>query len=487
MEKRSKTVFKIIAVSFVLLIAVMLKIIVADKTEYTLAAAGQHLEKTKVKIYRGMIYDRNLIPLVDCRSYILTVNGKDGGGMRYNITKRYDDRSLARHLIGYVDSKNDGVSGLEKRFNDYLSGAGSYVISEINDVNRKRIKNLPETVKNDGSRQSGICLTLDYHIQRAAESVLDRYKANGAAVCLDAESFDVLAMASRPDFDQNNVENYINGGGSELINRAVSEYNAGSIFKIVTAAAALENNAVKGDDIFYCGGSENIDGIDFVCNKNDGHKELNFYEAFAKSCNVCFYDTAILTGADRLYDMAKKFGLGQNVLGIEGERAGNADIGATRCDIANAAIGQGKILITPLQAARMAAVIANGGVMKNVNIVKNELGSDALLEKDLYSTSEKRIISKETAEKIKDMMYIAVSDGTGRAAYDKKLKICGKTGSAQTGWKTGESFMVHGWFVGFFPYNNPRYAMAVFLENGQSGAQAAKVFSDIAKEISTLG
>lgn len=483
MEKRSKIIFKLLAAAFAFLLAVMLKIIVIDKMKYTLAASEQHLVKTKVKIYRGMIYDRNLIPLVDCRSYILGINGEDGKNMRYNITKRYDERSLARHLVGYVDSKSEGVSGVEKRYNDYLSLSGSYVISEINDVNQKRIKNLPETVKNDGNQQSGICLTLDYHVQKAVENAFDNSKKTGAAVVLDVKNFDVLAMASRPNFDQNNIEKYINGGGSELINRAVSEYNAGSIFKIITASSALENGIAKGGDLFWCGGFENIDGKNFGCNKKEGHKNLNFYDAFANSCNVCFYDLAILEGSDRLCDMAKKFGLGEKVIGLEGEKSGNIEIGTTRCDMANAAIGQGKILITPVQAAKTAAIIASGGVSRNVNIVKQEVDQNGCDKRSLYYESEKRVISRESADVVKDMMYLAVSSGTGRAAYDEKIKICGKTGSAQTGWISEGSLMVHGWFVGFFPYDNPKYAMAVFLENGQSGAEAAKIFLDIAREI----
>jgi len=279
MEKRCKSVFKIFAVCCALLLVVMLKIVIFDKEKFTYAASKQHLIPTTVKIYRGMIYDRNYIPFVDGRSYILKKDDGNGKSVRYNVTKRYDERSLARHLVGYVDAKNDG--GLEKRFNSYLSGEGSYVFSSIGDVNSNSIKALPETVKNDGEMQKGIQLTLDYHIQKSAENALDKCGKNGAAVVLDVESFDVLAMASRPDFDQNNVEKYIKNGGTELINRAVSEYNAGSIFKIVTAAAALENGAVGENFTDFCAGAENIDGIEFVCNKKEGHGELDFYSAFA--------------------------------------------------------------------------------------------------------------------------------------------------------------------------------------------------------------
>ena len=486
MEKRSKIIFKIFALACLVLTFVMLKIVTFDKQKFAYAASKQHLIPTTVKIYRGIIYDRNFIPFVDCRSYILKKDDGNGKNVRYNITKRYDKRSLARHLIGYTDAENNGASGLEKRFDSYLSGDGSYVFSSIGDVNSKSIKSLPETVKNDGEMQKGIRLTLDYHVQKAVENALDRCGENGAAVVLDAKNFDVLATASRPDFDQNNVESYLNGGGTELINRAAAEYDAGSIFKIVTAAAALENGIAGEKSVCFCGGGENIDGIDFACNKKDGHGEIDFYTGFAKSCNVYFYNLAISTGAEKLCDMAKKFGIGDIVCGIDGEKRGSRAVGTTNCDLANSAIGQGKIMITPIQAARMAAIIANGGVVKNVNIVQGKAFDNAGDGGEFYYESEKRVISRETAEKLKDMMYLAVSEGTGKSAYDAKMKICGKTGSAQTGWEKDGTLMVHGWFVGFFPYDNPKYAMAVFLENGQSGAEAAKVFLDAAKEINEI-
>ena len=152
-------IFKIFAVSCAFLLVVMLKIVIFDKEKFTYAASKQHLIPTTVKIYRGMIYDRNYIPFVDCRSYILNKDDGNGKSVRYNVTKRYDERSLARHLVGYVDAKNDGASGLEKRFNSYLSGEGSYVFSSIGDVNSNSIKALPETVKNVIKCKNPRCIT----------------------------------------------------------------------------------------------------------------------------------------------------------------------------------------------------------------------------------------------------------------------------------------------------------------------------------------
>ncbi len=482
MEKRSKFMLKAIIFIFVILILIILKIIVFDKSKYLTAATNQHINEQSVKLYRGMIYDKNLIPFVDCRSYILNHNN-----IKYNITKRYDERSLARHLIGYVNSENEGISGIEKKYNELLKTTGSFDFCNINNVNNSKIENLPTTLKNDDYTSNGIKLTLDYHIQKIVENAFDKGEKQGAAVVMDIENFDIIALVSKPDFDQNNVEKYINQGGTELLNRATSAYNAGSIFKIITAAAALENQIASPDDLFYCNGYKKVGENLFGCNKKEGHQSLTFDEAFAQSCNVCFYELALRLGKDKLYDTAKKFSLGEKLLNIEGENAGSIEMGSFDADLANSAIGQGKILITPIQAANMAAIIANDGKQKSINFIDCVVDKTGHQMQSMRYKSEKQVISKETAQAIKNMMYHTVCDGTGILAFDQNFKICGKTGSAETGWEKDGSLMVHGWFVGFYPYDNPKYAMAIFLENGQSGSYSAQIFLEIVGKICAFG
>lgn len=457
----------------------ILKIIVFDKQKYMSAATNQHLDKQSVKVFRGMIYDKNLIPLVDSRGYVL--NHKNN--VKYSITKRYDEKSRAKHITGYVNGDGEGVSGIEKMYNNLLKTTGSFEICSINNVNDKNISYLPSTIKKNEFLSNGIKLTLDYHIQKIIEDIFDKNKIEGGAALLDVETFDVLSMVSKPDFDQTKIEKYIKDGESELVNKAISSFNAGSIFKIITCAAAIENNIANKDDLFFCPGLRKIDGNIFNCNKMDGHNFLTLEDAFAKSCNVCFYDLGVILKKDKLYDMAKKFSLGEKILDFEGEDKGSIDMGDFDADMANTSIGQGKILITPLQAAKMAAIIATGGYEKNVNIVSDVVDKSGNFVRSLRYDDEKKVISTHTADAIKNMMKNAVERGTGTSAYDENLNICGKTGSAETGWLKDDKFMVHGWFVGFFPYEKPKYAMSVFLQNGKSGQSAAKIFLEIAKEI----
>lgn len=130
MEKRSKFMFYMFVVVFLLLLFVILKIIIFDKASFMSAATNQHLQKDSVKLFRGMIYDKNLIPLVDSRGYVL----KHKNEVKYSITKRYDEKSRAKHIIGYVNAENKGVSGIEKMYNNLLETTGNFEICNINNV-----------------------------------------------------------------------------------------------------------------------------------------------------------------------------------------------------------------------------------------------------------------------------------------------------------------------------------------------------------------
>ncbi len=498
---RAKSLLLVFFIAAILLLCAVLKIAVVDGPEYALQAASQQSSQMKIKTYRGAIFDRQLRPLVDARSYILALTDDKGvkniedavtSGeeyVRFNITKRYDERNLARHIIGYVDGECKGVSGLEQLYDGVLYSDISYTINDFNNVFDQPIPRFGRSVLNPlYENKRNLKLTLDYHIQKIVEQAADGCETNSAIVVLDTDTFDVLASCSRPNFDQNNVEQYLNAGGSELVNRAMAEYDAGSIFKIITAACALENGIALPNDPFWCGGRSNFDGQIFQCHEEEGHGVIPFFDAFAKSCNCCFYDLGILSGKAELERMAKRFGMGRPVLDIPGEAAGSISLSdkTTRSDMANAAIGQGDILITPLQAAKIAAVIACGGYEKEVNLVDAVVDETGVGIASERRTGEQQIVSAETAAQIQEMMRRTVTNGTGWQANSPVVEIAGKTGTAETGWLKDGQPMVHGWFVGYFPYSQPKYAAAVFLEDGKSGAVAAGIFRKIAEEVMAL-
>lgn len=439
-------------------------------SKYSYLAAQQRLPGVSGATNRGIIADRNMIPFTETET---------------GAQNRYRENTVANHVIGYTNADGVGVSGIEKTMDSELAECGG-AQAVLLDATGNEIPNFKTgSAYLDG--QKTVKLTLDYHIQKITENVLDKFGITGGAVVMDVESFDVLAMASRPDFSQRQIGRYVASGGTELLNRCVSPYNAGSIFKIITAAAALEEGVMMPDAVHYCGGVERIEGMDFYCHKKDGHGHLTFEDAFSKSCNCVFYNTGKLLGSKKICEYAEKFGMGKDVLsGQLSESDGNLPkyISSSGQESANLSIGQGEIMITPLQAAKAVSIIAAKGVSKAVNIADSVVDSKGETIKDLREYNTERVISEDTASKIGVMMMKATTDGTGSNAKSEKVSIAGKTGSAETGWQTEDGYMVQGWFAGFFPYENPRYVLAVMTENGRGGnISCAPVFKEIAERI----
>ncbi len=451
--------------------------------EYTANAVSQRTDSVIIKNYRGKFLDRNFVPLVENTTSRVGITE----GRETFVPVRYAPDSLARHLIGYVDADGVGVSGLEACFQDVLAFKSESRANIIRSADGKVLGSMGISVHEGNYLSDNVVLTLDSHIQRIAEDALTKAGITGAAVVMDAESFEVLAMASSPSYDQNNIEKHLNSNKGELINRCLFPYNAGSIFKIITMSAASEYSVLRGE--YNCGGFTDVYDRRYNCHFAEGHGKLMPREALAKSCNCAFYTMGLDMGDDAVIAMAKRFGMGVPLLcGVDAlmENGGNIPYAEDTVflDSINLAIGQGDILITPLQAANMACIIANGGEKKNVKLIKEIQNSSGKTIAFFDDENTERVISPRTCTLISEAMRLAVTDGTAKSLKDNAALVAGKTGTAETGWiKNGKS-LVHGWFCGFFPYDNPRYAMAVLVEDGGSGAESAlPVFKKIADEI----
>ena len=453
--------------------------------DYMQKAVTQRKTSSVIKNTRGKIYDRNMISFVDSRTeYIQTPNGK------ISIPRRYDTLSLSRHIIGSVRSDGVGQGGLEEMYDHILRSGGEIRLNSLNDGSGKPIANFyKKSLEIRNSNDNSLLLTLDYHIQKIAEQELQKSGLKGAVCIMDSYSFSPLALATRKNYDQNSMGKYLNSDEGEFLERCTTTYDAGSIFKIITASSVLENNIVTEDFLVECKGRTNIDGVEFACHKKEGHGTLNMEQAFAKSCNIYFYELGNLTGIKNIYDTMNDFSLGQKILNLPWEQKGNTDILSNTHpnQIANISIGQGNLLMSPIQAVNMVNIIANDGIMKKSHLVSGIVGDDGVLKEDFRVYDEKRVISSSTSQKIKQMMRSVMLYGTGSDYNIKQTKICAKTGTAETGWKDGVSTMTHGWFVGFFPMEKPRYSIAVFLENGKSGYNAGMVFESITKELIRQG
>ncbi len=457
----------------------------------TMAVKQQKRERAVMPI-RGAICDRHGLAFTDEETEILTLTDtgeiKKGSGGVFDFKKTIRTPRIAKHLIGYT-SADGGVCGIEGLYDDFLKTDRETSIEYISDAVGRPIDEY--VIKNaEGGALSSVRLTLDYDIQSAAEEVMDEFIPKGAAVVLDVSSFDVLAVVSRPNFDGESIEKSLKSDDGELLNRALLSYNAGSVFKIITTAAALESDPSAEARSFDCRGSFDLgDGHIFGCHKSDGHGVIGLGDAFINSCNCAYYLLGIESGGEALVSMASRFGMGKRLLNLElWENGGNLPKRSeySRAEPVNLAIGQGEILITPLQCAVMAGVVASGGVMHEVNIAEELRFADGSCVQ-LKKIGAERVISEETASKISEMMRGCVLYGTAKAAADSEALIAGKTGSAESGWVEDGESLVHGWFCGFFPADKPRYAMAILAEGAGSGAQSCvEPFARLAEKIANI-
>ena len=412
-----------------------------------------------------------------------------------DIPVRYAGRSLAAHVTGYLrKSDGTGISSLEEKFNSRLSGS-SIMTAILADATRKPLpgSGIRLLKADSGNAPLDLRLTLDYSIQRIVEDEMDNLIPKGAVVVMDAMTGDVLAMASRPDFDREDVDAAMSDpDGSSLFNRAVAAYSPGSVFKIVDAAAALEEGLYSR---YRCNGSISFGSLHFRCYDGTSHGELGLEQAFVQSCNTFFIRLGIDVGAEKILAMAARLGLGKST-GIQeqgiAESSGHlpsAREAGSYGDAANISIGQGEVSVTPLQAAAMVCAIASHGVLPPVNVTDALLDQNGNIVQKLRSGSARRVIPAHVARMLEEMMYkVTGTVGTGsRANLDDIGGAAGKTGSAEAV-KSDGSPTVHAWFVGYFPVEEePRTVISVFVEDGGMGGDvSAPVFAAIARKIHAL-
>lgn len=389
---------------------------------------------------------------------------------------RYREPALAPHLIGYLRTADQmGVTGIEALANEELSQVEPVRLAAIVDANRRLIPGLGfRIIGGEGKEGKNISTTLDIKIQQAAQEELVRTGQRGAVVVVDVGSGEVLAAASNPTFDPNQVEAAFGAPNSPLLNRTIHNYYPGSVFKIVVTAAALEEKVTSTEERFFDPGYRDVGAVRFRCWYEGGHGELNLATAFAQSCNSVYVELGQRLGLE-MVNYARKLGLGEETgLGLPGEKVGSlpGEGRYAKQDFGNMALGQRGIQATPMQVARLLVTVLQGReVQLGLFPGQAQLGSTTVL-------------SPGTRALLRAMMAEVVERGTGTAAQIPVLGAGGKTGSAQTGrinsWGQPE---VDAWFAGFFPLLNPRYVIVVLLEGGESGSFAAGIFRRIAMKI----
>lgn len=412
----------------------------------------------------------------------------DGIGMFYEPNRHYPQGQLAGHVIGFVGRDSEGLEGLELKYNDYIRGETGSSMTERDALGRRVLVQGVEGLQIPPG--SDIHLTLDTSIQHMAEKELEasiaKYRAKaGVAIVVEPYTGEVLALANYPAFNPND---YTNQTAEQRRNRAVTDsFEPGSTFKTILAAAALEEEVVGKDDLFYCEmGKYNYAGR--TIHDTHPHGWLSFAKILQVSSNVGITKVAEKLKKERYFKYIEKFGFGKSSgIDVPGEVPGLLRRAETwsAIDLATHAFGQG-ISATPLQLVMAYAAIANGGFLMRPYVTRRVVspGGEVLLENQPQVV--RRVISEKTAKSLAGILRDATSEaGTGRMANIEGFEVAGKTGTAQKADPVhgGYSKKRVGSFVGFVPANDPRLVALVLIDEPETqvygGVVAAPVFRNI--------
>lgn len=537
---RIKKMRFIFILCFLALISRLYYLQIYDNEDLKLQSLNQRSTKIDLNSSRGTIYDRNLVPLTNQETErtiifekekleedktlleeikkhttlsplelrdILTSNDriikipieentaiKDTKDIFIaNIEKRYSNSNMLAHVIGYINkSENKGETGIEKVYDEFLNKSNNKILFVEYDKKRTMILGSEYFVDDLVSPldPSAVQLTIDYNIQKLVEEIIDSKNIKGGVLVQDIKTGEILASASRPNFNQNNMKDYFNREDMALYNKVTQvSYPPGSIFKIVVLLAALEENDEYLNKDFYCKGYEQIGNTKIKCSNIHGHGNISLKEGVAKSCNSVFIQIGKEIGAEKIINMAKRLGFGEKVnIGLIEEDKGSLPQGEELIgpSIGNISIGQGKIEATVLQITNMISTIANNGTKKSVSIVKGITNKDGKMIKPYSKGKDEKILDNDIVEKTKELLEEVILTGTAKSLDIEEIGgAAGKTGSAE-GILNGDK-VVHGWFTGYYPKDNPEYAITVLVEKGNSGSRSAvPIFGEICKGIYSL-
>ena len=407
------------------------------------------------------------------------------GVLRFRVPVRNGGRLYAPHLVGYLSGDGaTGSVGIEAAYDEWLRACTgevsvTYSVNAAGGLLGDGTPKIRNSLEESGA---GVVLTVDRDIQQMAEEVAEKQLKKGAVVIQDAGTGEVLASVSVPAFQPDTVAQLLESADSPLLNRAFCNYNCGSVFKIVSAAAALEAGVLPAKT-YTCEGSITVDGVTFHCHNRLGHGELDMTEAFACSCNCYFIQLMQEVGARPLYDMAVALGFDRAILLGDNCKTARAVIPSlgeltnSPAALANLSFGQGSLLATPMHIGALAQAVVNGGEWLRPSVVRGVSDKYGTLS-EAAATPPQTAFSPATAAVLKEMMIAAVGEeSTGAAACPLNGGAGGKSGTAETGWFADGREKVQNWFVGFYPAGTPRYVVTVLAEDfGATGASAPAVF-----------
>jgi len=441
--------------------------------------------------------------------------------------RNYPYGTFAAHILGFIGETSEkdlgtrkdlkqgdllGKRGVELMYDQYLRGKDGAQYWEYDSHGRRLAEYRP--ARKSPAAGDNLYLTIDFDLQRRAEQYFAENEFVGSAIALDPRNGEILAMVSSPTFNPNvyskrftpDVWKTIVSNPFKIeLNRAIQGlYSPGSIFKTVMAAAGLAEGAIGPGTSFDCGGSGVFFGRRFRCWQKNGHGAVSVERALKVSCDIFFYNTAARLGVDKIAEHAKALGFGAiTQIDLDGEKAGivpSTDWAAKKqhrkwypSETISVGIGQGPLIVTPLQVAVMMAAIANGGTIYRPHVVRmvEHVNADGATQRLRVATQALRHekLSPEVIDHVHNGLWKVVNEegGTGGNARINGLDIAGKTGTvqviAQSGWfsTAGMPFMSrdHAWFASYAPSGNPQMVVVVFVEH--AGAHGGTDAAPLAK------
>ena len=464
----------------------------------------------KIKIFENISWSTlekietnkyNLQGIFIAEDYLRVYPYKDNFSHLLGYISKPNQQELALPFISKMPNLDIGKEGLEKSFNPLLVGKAGQREIEVNSNGRI----IREISKVDSIKGEEISLSIDLRIQQYAINLLKSHRA-GSINVINIKNGEILCMASTPTYDPNKIiqkpnkeywESILANTLSPLTNRSIQGlYSPGSTFKMIVAIAALKHGIINTDTTHSCTGKIGFGNRLYHCWKTNGHGKMNVTDAIKQSCDVFFYEISKKLGIDKIAEVAKDFGLGQSYdISLPNQKTGivpnkkwkKEKIGESwyAGETLISAIGQGFVLTNPFQLAVMTSIIASNGKMIEPTIIKGNRVS--------FKTNDK--YSKEI-KIIKKAMFKVVNENKGTAFKSRlqDIKFAGKTGTSQVRrislseresddfrekeqeWKNRD----HALFVGYMPYDDPKYSISVIIEHGGSGASTA---APIAKQI----
>lgn len=521
--KRGAICFFII---LLLLFTCILRIAVIANKDYSEVQKNQSSLKIKISDNRGTIFDCNKYPLTNNQKKIIAAVSptpraitaistvlkgeelssvlealKSGKPVVTQVPRSINcegivcteiyttrDNIPAIHTVGYTDTDNKGLSGIQKAYNSILYNSEPITVRYACDGKGRILSGIePEIVNRSSPYSNAVVTTIDINIQNITDSEANNLN-RGSIIVADVKTSKIRGISSAPTFTVDTVSTLLEDEASPLFNRALGAYNVGSAFKPCVAAAGIED---KKDSFNYnCTGSFEIIDRVFKCHEKAGHGLTDLNHAVAYSCNTFFYNFSFLVGKDSILKLAKNLNFGKSIKLCDGIYTAKGTLPSQEklqniAHLANFSIGQGDFTASPISLLPLYCAISNGGKYYLPSLIESTIKDGKETKYDYGSPT--KVLSADTAQKLKTALSLVITEGTGTQANPKTVTAAGKTATAQTGKFNNGAEIKSSWFCGFFPLSNPKYAVIVFCEDqGKQLKSCAEIFAQIADKINAL-